>query len=48
LREARDALATDYAHMRADDVMVGDALAFDALMEACTSVAEFANTTATR
>lgn len=42
---ARAALAADYEGMRADDILVGDALPFDALMEACSSVAKSANTT---
>jgi Nucleotidyl transferase AbiEii toxin, Type IV TA system len=33
--EARKALASDYAEMVADEVMVGDALSFDHLMQAC-------------
>jgi hypothetical protein len=44
---ARDALAADYASMRADDILVGDALPFDALMKACSSVAQSANAAAT-
>ena len=36
--EARDALALDYASMLADAVMVGDALPFDQLMQACGDV----------
>lgn len=36
--EARDALAADYANMLADAVMVGDALPFDQLMQACSDV----------
>ncbi len=43
---ARDALAADYDCMRADDILVGDALPFDALMAACASVAQAANTVA--
>ncbi len=43
---ARDALATDYANMLADEVMVGDALPFDQLMDACTEVAAKANAAA--
>lgn len=43
---ARDALAADYDSMRADDILVGDALPFDALMDACASVAEAANAAA--
>lgn len=44
---ARQTLAADYESMRADDVMVGDALPFDTLMEACAVVAESANVAAT-
>jgi Nucleotidyl transferase AbiEii toxin, Type IV TA system len=36
--EAREALARDYANMLADAVMVGDALPFDQLMQACAGV----------
>ena len=36
--EAREALAADYAAMLADEVMVGDALAFDQLIQACADV----------
>lgn len=36
--EAREALALDYANMLADAVMVGDALPFDQLMQACGDV----------
>jgi hypothetical protein len=36
--EARKALAADYAAMVADEVMVGDALSFDHLMQACSEV----------
>jgi hypothetical protein len=43
---ARDALAEDYSHMLADEVMVGDALPFDELMQACADVADKANTAA--
>ena len=42
-REARDALAADYAAMMADDVMVGDALSFDRLIQACREIEEKAN-----
>lgn len=35
----RKALASDYAAMLADDVMLGDALPFDRLMRACAEVA---------
>ncbi len=41
--EAREALAADYANMLADAVMVGDALPFDQLMEACGDVETRAN-----
>lgn len=40
---AREALATDYAKMLEDQVMVGDALPFDELMKACAKVAQQAN-----
>ena len=43
---ARDALASDYAKMLEDQVMVGDALPFDELMQACANVATRANTAA--
>lgn len=43
---ARDALATDYDSMRADNILVGNALPFDMLMEACSSVAKSANAAA--
>jgi hypothetical protein len=36
--EARTALAKDYAAMLADEVMVGDALPFDALLETCAAL----------
>lgn len=36
--EARAALARDYAAMREDEVMVGDSLSFDELLEACTDL----------
>jgi len=36
--EALDALAADYANMLADAVMVGEALPFDQLMQACGDV----------
>lgn len=36
--EARVALAKDYAAMLADEVMVGDALSFDELLEACANL----------
>ena len=41
--EARDALALDYANMLADAVMVGDALPFDQLMQACEDVEKQVN-----
>ncbi|WP_256977241.1 hypothetical protein [Bordetella genomosp. 10] len=34
-REAREALAKDYAGTLADELMVGDAISFDALMDVC-------------
>jgi hypothetical protein len=40
---AREALAEDYAAMLADDVMIGDALSFEQLMQACTEVAAQVN-----
>ena len=43
---AREALAADYAHMLADQIMVGNALPFDELMQACTEVAARANASA--
>ncbi|MEO8059321.1 MAG: nucleotidyl transferase AbiEii/AbiGii toxin family protein [Burkholderiales bacterium] len=43
---ARDALATDYANMLADELMVGDALPFDQLMVACAELAAKANAAA--
>jgi len=39
----REALATDYAKMLEDQVMVGDALPFDELMKACAKLAQQAN-----
>lgn len=36
--DARTALANDYEAMMADDVMVGDALPFDALLDACAAI----------
>lgn len=36
--EAKAALAKDYAAMLADEVMVGDALSFDELMDACADL----------
>lgn len=43
---AREALAADYANMLADEVMVGNALPFDQLMQACAEIAARANTAA--
>jgi hypothetical protein len=43
---AHDALANDYVNMSADEVMVGNALPFDQLMQACAEVAARANTAA--
>lgn len=43
---ASDALAADYDSMRADDILVGNAPPFDALMDACASVAQAANAAA--
>ncbi|WP_428508889.1 hypothetical protein [Roseateles sp.] len=40
---AREALAADYARMLEDQVMVGDALPFEDLMQACAEVAAQAN-----
>jgi hypothetical protein len=40
---AREALATDYAKMLEDQIMVGDALPFDELMKVCAEVAQHAN-----
>lgn len=42
---ARDALADDYKNMVADEVMVGNALPFDALMQACAEIEARANDT---
>ena len=36
--DAKTALAKDYEAMMADDVMVGEALPFDALLEACAAI----------
>jgi len=36
--DARAALAKDYAAMLADELMVGDAMSFDALMDACAAL----------
>ena len=43
---ACDALATDYANMLADEVMMGAGLPFDQLMDACAEVAAKANAAA--
>ncbi len=43
---ALEALATDYARMLEDEVLVGDALPFDELMQACAEVAALANAAA--
>jgi hypothetical protein len=43
---AREALAADYAKMIEDQVMVGDALPFDELMQACAQLALQANSAA--
>lgn len=40
---ARDALAADYARMLEDQLMVGDALPFDTLMQACAELERRAN-----
>ena len=40
---AREALAADYANMLADQVMMGNALPFDELMQACAELAALAN-----
>jgi hypothetical protein len=40
---AREALADDYKNMVADEVMVGNALSFDALMQACSEIEARAN-----
>jgi len=36
--QAKEALAKDYAAMLADDVMVGDALSFDELLQTCADL----------
>src|SRR5690606_863029 len=41
--EAKVALSEDYAAMLADEVMVGDALPFDALLDVCASLEEKTN-----
>jgi hypothetical protein len=43
--EARKALASDYAAMLGDQVMLGDALTFDRLMQACAEVEAKVNQT---
>jgi len=43
---AREALATDYASMLEDQIMVGDALRFEDLMQTCAEVAARANAAA--
>jgi len=45
---AREALAADYANMLADQLMVGNAIPFDELMQACAEIAARANATAGR
>ncbi|MES2251382.1 MAG: hypothetical protein V4645_29210 [Pseudomonadota bacterium] len=40
---AREALASDYARMLEDQIMVGDALPFEQLMHACAEVTTRAN-----
>ena len=44
--EARIALAEDYANMLADQVMLGEALPFDQLMQACSEIEAQVNKTA--
>ena len=41
--DARAALADDYANMRADQVMLGESLSFDQLMQACSEIQTQAN-----
>lgn len=36
--EAQTSFAKDYAAMLANEIMVGDALSFDELMDACTHI----------
>ena len=43
--EARSALAADYANMLADQVMLGEAMGFDQLMQACATIQVLANQT---
>ena len=45
---ARESLASDYASMLEDEIMVGNALPFDQLMQACAEVAARANAAAKR
>ena len=40
---ARESLANDYAKMLEDEVMVGNALPFDDLMQTCAEIATRAN-----
>lgn len=40
------ALAADYAKMLEDEVMMGDALPFDEMMQACAQVQALANAAA--
>jgi hypothetical protein len=40
---ARSALAVDYANMLEDQVMIGNALTFDDLMQACVDIEVRAN-----
>jgi hypothetical protein len=44
--EARLALAADYTNMRADQVMLGEAMEFDQLMQACADIETLANRSA--
>lgn len=46
--DARSALAADYANMRADQVMLGAAMEFDQLMQACADIEMVANRSASR
>lgn len=41
--DAKAALAEDYEHMRADEIMLGEALSFEHLMQACGEVQNRAN-----
>ena len=45
--EARTALAKDYAAMLADEVMVGNAVSFDELLESCAKLEAEVNRAAT-